>query len=160
MVVCKGHHIFFLEKIMKRLALLLLAFAAPMFAQSVTISPVVQECGKKCSGQFSIQNGGIKPLAVTVEAARFVFKNGQRVTQPIGTTVQLSETSARIPPMSDHTFDFKVRCEELPCGVQISVIAVMGHTNDGLQIRGVLPETIYSCSAQKDCRKTFLKTGE
>jgi hypothetical protein len=39
------------------------------------------------------------------------------------------------------------------------VSVALGHTNDGIAVRGVLPEVVYSCPKEKDCRVRTLRAG-
>lgn len=135
-----------------------LLFAA--IAHGQTLNGVVTECGQKCSGGFSVVNNDLKPLAVTLEAHAFSVIDGKQQYHALdpASTITLSETSARIGPKGSRDFDFKLRCAELPCAVQILVKMTLGHTDTGLQVSGVIPHTIYSCQKEKNCRATTLRS--
>ena len=130
---------------MKRilLAILLFSSAHHLWAQ-ITISPVVTECPKKCSGTFTISNGGLIPLAVTVQAKSFSVAGGKQLIRPLDADVKLSETSARISPHDKHDFDFNIKCTTVPCQVQVEVAAIMGHTTEGVAVRAIMPEVVYA----------------
>jgi hypothetical protein len=137
-------------------AILCLAFV--YVAHGQTISPVVQECGRKCSGTFKLTNNGLDPMAVIVTSQSFTIVNGKQVFGDAA-SVTLSETSARIGPKQAHDFDVKIRCLQTPCAVQLSVAMMLGHTVEGLAVRGILPEVFYVCDKSKDCRKKTLMAG-
>jgi hypothetical protein len=136
-------------------------FLIAALAHGQTINGVVTECGKKCSGEFTIVNNDVKPLAVSIEAKQFSIAAGQQAMHPLDASTQLtlSETSARIAPKGQHDFDFKLRCAQMPCQVEILVGMALGHTTEGLQVRGILPHVVYLCERAKDCRKQTLAAG-
>jgi hypothetical protein len=151
---------------MKQKLTLYLLLASVIFffltrAHGQTISPVVAECGRRCSNQFTLTNNGVVPLAVSIEAKSFSIVGGQQVLRDLDPTVHLtlSETSARVGPLAVHSFDYKLRCDQLPCAVALQVAMTLGHTESGVQVRGILPEIIYSCEREKNCRKNILLAG-
>jgi hypothetical protein len=139
-------------------AVLMLTLALVDVARAQTIAPVIQECGKKCSGTFTLTNNGVDPMAVVVTSKSFTVKEGKQVFGDYA-TVWLSETSTRLGPEASHDFDVKIHCLVTPCAVQLSVAMMLGHTVEGLAVRGILPEIFYSCDKQKDCRKRVLTAG-
>jgi hypothetical protein len=139
---------------MKNLILILAFLATPVLAQ--TISPVVVECGKHCSGQFTVTNNGIVPLAVIVQPVSFSLNSaGGSVFRPLDATVQLTlnDMSARIGPLGAHTFDYNLKCSTTPCLVTFLSSMTVGHAQGGIAIRVILPHVLYSCAKAKDCRK-------
>lgn len=125
-------------------------------AQAQSVSPLVVECGKKCSGSFTVSNLGVLPMAVVVEPYSFRLGPGsETILRPLDKTVELelAETSTRIGPHSDHTFDYTMRCNAYPCLVALTTGMVVGHTAEGIAIRVVIPHIIYNCSTAKNCRK-------
>lgn len=142
----------------KFLFLILLSVAASaqtIYAQAV--SPIVVECGKKCRGEFTVSNGSIKPLAVTVEPSSFSLnpETGKSIFRPLDSTalVTMNETSARIGPQSEHSFDYEVKCGAPPCLVALQTGMIVGHTVEGVQIRVIIPHIVYVCDRSRDCRK-------
>jgi hypothetical protein len=85
------------------IAILLLAGSVNV-AGAQTISPMVQEYGKKANGTFLLTNNTVQPLATTIEAYSFsVDKIGKHLRALDSTAhVQLSETSARLAPKETH----------------------------------------------------------
>jgi hypothetical protein len=139
-------------------AVLMMLLTAIRYADGQTISPVIQECGRKCSGTFKLTNNGLDPMAVVVTSQSFTIVNGKQVFGDAA-SVTLSETSARIGPKQSHDFDVKIRCLQTPCAVQLAVAMMLGHTTEGLAVRGILPEVFYICDRSKDCRKKTLMAG-
>ena len=122
-----------------------------------TVSPVIVECGKKCSGAFSVTNNGLTPLAVTVEARSFSMDTQGHATYRTldeAADLKLDEGSARIGPKGIHTFSYQLKCSAVPCSVTLLSSMVVGHTADGILVRVQLPHTVYACEKQKDCRKS------
>jgi len=140
------------------LALILISAGA---VRSQTLSPVIQSCGKKCSGEFSVKNNGLKAMFVTLEPKSMALHpDGTETVTPLepssGTILVLSETSARVSPMAEHRFTYKLQCAQYPCAVQIFASMIVGKTTSGLQVRLLIPETVYSCEYKADqCRATF-----
>jgi hypothetical protein len=141
------------------IAILILAVGAA----AQTLSPIRVECGKRCSGQFTVTNGSIEPMTVVVQPfSAAVTPEGKAKLRPLdaGVDVRMPEMSARIGPHDDHTFDYTLKCATLPCMTQLLVSMTAGHTVSGMAIRVLIPETIYACEKSKDCRKkTFLAAG-
>jgi hypothetical protein len=142
------------------LALFVLTFS-PSVTRAQTETPVIQNCSKKCSGDWSITNQGIVPLWVTLEPRSLTYENGAPRLNPLDSsiTLTLSRTSVRIPPKGDYRFSYKLACQTYPCAVEIFATMVVGKTPDGIQIKLSLPEVVYFCQNGKsdDCRSTFRK---
>jgi hypothetical protein len=136
------------------LLLQIMLFGPTVSAQ--TVSPIIVECGKKCRGEFSITNNGLKPLAVSVEARSFSLDiQGRATNRPLdpGVDLQLAEGSARISPKATHSFGYQLKCSVHPCLVALLSSMVVGHTPEGILVRVQLAQTVYVCEKQKDCRK-------
>lgn len=140
---------------MRRLALLLLCSAA--YAQ--TVSPVIVECGLKCSGQFTITNNTTKPLVATVTPYSFTVKNKHVTLAPVDSAnkVLLDATSARISPLGSHVFTYKIFCAADPCRTQLLTGFMVGRSAIGLDVWEKIPHSVYSCKKQKGCRKYALE---
>lgn len=144
---------------MKRLLIpAMLCWMAVFFinqARAQTVSPLVVECSKKCDGSFTVSNGSVAALVVTVEPFQVsLAPDGHSLFKPLdpGTEVVLNQSSARVGPLSDYTFDYKVRCATQPCMVGLASGMMVGKTPQGLAIRLVVPHIIYSCDKAKGCR--------
>lgn len=146
---------------MKTKLILLLILVAPALAQS--ISPVVSECGKRCSGEFTITNPGIRPMFVTVQPFSFSLDaaTGKSILRALDSTasVKLDEMSARVGPLSSHTFGYHIQCEAVPCLITLYAEVTGGHTDTGLAVRVLLPSVVYACTKQKGCRAESRKAA-
>lgn len=140
--------------------LILLFLATTVKAQ--TISPVINEFGKKASGEFTVTNNGLQPLAVAVRAFSFTVVDGKSIFRPLdaGVTVSINTTSTRLGPKQSFTFDYDVRCASLPCAITIDVSLTGLHTITGLAVALHLPEVIYLCDKAKGCRDRIRKARE
>jgi hypothetical protein len=143
-------------------AILILIFSASA-ARSQTISPLVTECGKKCVGSFTVQNNAVIPMVTTVEAYSFGLDSKGQHFRSLDSTahVTLSETSARLGPKEIREFNYKIRCDALPCEVGILASMVVGHTqaqdgSPGIQVRLALEHCVYVCDKSKNCRRSLL----
>jgi hypothetical protein len=119
------------------------------------VSPVIVECGKHCNGEFTVSNPTISPVTVTVEAYSFALgADGKSILRPLDADadLQLDEMAARVGPQGAHTFGYKLRCTRTPCLVTVYVAMVVGHTNDGMAVRVLLPHVIYADAKQKGAR--------
>src|SRR4029077_3930757 len=118
------------------------------FASAQTVGPLYSECGKKCSGSFQVTNNGLNPMTVTIEYHGFKMRPGADGQVAYDTVennadVQLSSTSARLSPQQTYTFDYKVRCHEVPCTVGIAAGMIIGHTDEGMAIKLVMGHIVY-----------------
>jgi hypothetical protein len=143
---------------MKRLVLMVLLTASPLFAQ-VTLTPVTSECGKNCSGQFMVTDNGLAPTVLTINLQSLTVANGRPVFAPLPSTahVELSEMSARVGGKQSHMFAYKVHCDVMPCVVAMWMTAMSGHTDSGLAMALHIPHIAYVCEKQKNCRLNTLR---
>jgi hypothetical protein len=147
-----------LKTFLMALALLIISAAA----HSQTISPLVTECNRKCSGSFSITNNGVIPMAATIEAFQFSLDSkGQHFRSLDTAHVTLSDTSARLGPRETRELNYKIRCDATPCEVAILATMVLGNTKNSsgtgvIQVRLALQETVYVCDKSKNCRRSIL----
>lgn len=144
--------------------ILLLIFIALFCLQGAvwaqSISPVVQECGRKCSGEFVVTNNEVIPMATTVDLFAFTYVEGKPRYGPLpaGMHVEMSETSARIPPRASHEFAYRIRCDTLPCAVGIQWSMVHGHVDGGVVTGLRFITTVYQCEKQRGCRDSVRKS--
>jgi hypothetical protein len=143
------------RSVMKIIAIALLLVGC---AAAQEISPVIGECGLKCSGEFTIRNLSTKPLITTISVFSFSMKDGKPVQRELDKTTQvkLNEMSARLSPLGSHTFSYKLFCDTEPCMTKFVAGFIMGRTNEGVEVIIHLPTTVYSCQKAKDCRKKAL----
>jgi hypothetical protein len=131
-------------------------------ASGQTISPVNTECGRKCSGQFTVSNDGISPMNVSVESWGFtVGADGKMQFNRLEDShvhVTLSETSARIGPKAGHIFFFKAACDQTPCWFTFRTTMYVGHTAEGVAVALHLSDAVYLCPQARGCRESILKS--
>lgn len=129
----------------------LLLFASSLPAQMIT--PLTNECGKKCSGSFTIKNNGLKALNVTIERHGFdVGRDGTATLTPLpaGVDIELGATSAVIGIGQSHIFFYRMACLALPCRAQLTALMSTGErTAEGLKLSLGLPHVIYACEKKK-----------
>lgn len=124
---------------------LALALAPALTAQ--TVSPPVAEYQEKARSSFQLINGSIFPLAVVLEVKGFdITDRGDVVDVPIDTTrlrVKLSATSFRIPPRSTYTVFYEATGDSVPAWFQILAALSGARTDNGLNVRILLPHVVY-----------------
>ena len=137
--------------------LAILVFSLSAFAQSV--SPVITECGKKCSDEYTVTNLGIHPMTVTIEVKVLKFVEGKATYYNPDASVQvdMSEMSARVAAHDSHTFGYKIHCDVLPCAVNIWNVFTTGKPQaNGMLMRLAVPHVTWVCAKENDCRKKSL----
>jgi hypothetical protein len=125
-----------------------------------TVSPIVAEFGKKANGAFQITNNTVQPMVVSLESYSFSLDSkGQHFRKLDATThVTLSESSARLSPREVHEFNYRITCDVLPCYTTILSGMIVGKTQDGIQVRLILPHSVYTCQKKASkCREQALK---
>lgn len=148
---------------MKKILILAVLSLIGVAARCQSISPVYAEgkIGKKpAKGQFTVTNKSIQPMAVTVEPKQLVVVDGKPtfgLLQP-GTTVELKDTSAVVPPKSSRTFDYSIRCEQ-DCMVMLLSGMMAGKTKEGINVKLWIPSSVYLCREQKGCRERTKKAA-
>ncbi len=132
---------------MKRLllaAVTLLTAARPGAAQSV--SPLIAEYDRPTTGRFEVQNTGLYPVTVVVEAKGFhLDPEGVPTFEPLPADlrVRLSETSFEIAPRSRHAVYYEVSAARLPAWFTIYSTITGPRPSSGVQVRVQLPHTVY-----------------
>jgi hypothetical protein len=133
-----------------------LIFLSALTASAQVVSPVVTECGRKCRGEFTISNPSVQALSAVVQPFSFSLdaKTGKSILRPLDKTVDvhLDEMAARIGPRSEHTFSYSIRCSQMPCLVTMYAAMTVGHTEQGVAVRVMLPHVAYVCDSAKNCR--------
>jgi hypothetical protein len=142
--------------ITKAILLGLLMALAVACSHAQVVSPVVIECGHKCRGEFTISNPSVQAFSAVVQPFSFSLdaKTGKSILRPLDSTVDvhLDEMAARIGPRSEHTFAYSIRCSQFPCLVTMYAAMTVGHTEQGLAVRVMLPHVAYVCDTAKHCR--------
>lgn len=138
----------------------ILAVASVGKAQSV--SPLFVEAKNKIKSQITVQNFGVQPMAVTVEAREMVLIDGKASLQPVGPGVHLElvDTSAVVAPKASRTFDYKVTSDH-----DTLVVILAGMVNGkppkdgGVIVKLWMPSSQYLCpqTGEKGCRDRVKK---
>lgn len=122
----------------------LAAAAAPGAAQSV--SPLIAEYDRPSNGWFEVQNPGLYPVTVVVEARGFDLAPDGVPTfgaLPHGVEVRLSETSFQVAPQGRHTVFYEVSAPHPPAWFTIYSTLTGPRPASGVQLRVQLPHTVY-----------------
>jgi hypothetical protein len=143
-----------------------LLFTAVAVSAQVSVSPLVAVAAKHASDQMTVTNGGITPVAVTLDARALTFVDGKMVITPLGKDIQvkLHETSARLEPNSAHIFDYDLKCLQHCAVVIVATVTPIlpkpktaddGEVHAGVKINYAFAETVYVCPKVKGCREGF-----
>lgn len=140
---------------MKRLIWLvvleLLGFLVAASAQ--TVSPVVSEFNKAHGkGTVTATNNAIIPQVVTVRP----YSTGPDGLRELDSTVhiRLSESSAKVPPRTAHSFDYDIICDKAPCAVAFVTTFTGQRVTEAIKLDFKILSTAYVCTdRKKDCRK-------
>jgi hypothetical protein len=122
------------------------AIAAPrLMAQSV--SPPIAEYREQAHSSFQLQNSSIFPITVVLELRGFsITEAGDVIDTPLDTSrihVKLSEMSFRIPPRGTRTVFYEARSDSLPAWFNILSAMTGAKTDNGLNVRILLPHVVY-----------------
>jgi hypothetical protein len=124
---------------------LALTHPSPLAAQ--TVSPPVSEYQERARASFQLSNGTIFPLVAVLEVKGFrVTETGDVVDAPLDTArvhVKLSATSFRIPPRGTYTVFYEATGDSLPAWFVISSALSGARTDNGLNLRIILPHVVY-----------------
>ncbi|MFL5477049.1 MAG: hypothetical protein ACJ8A6_15300 [Gemmatimonadales bacterium] len=132
-----------------RLSLLVLCGASlplrPMVAQSV--SPPIAEYQERARSSFQLRNASIFPLSVVLEVRGFrISEAGDVIDVPLDTSrihVKLSEMSFRLPPKGSRTVFYEAVSDSLPAWFTILSAMTGARTENGLNVRILLPHVVY-----------------
>lgn len=130
-----------------RLALGLLAPLAPVALAAQTVSPPIVEYQERARASFQLSNGSIFPLTVVLEPHGFdITENGDVVSLPFDTArihLKLSATSFRLEPRATYNVFYDARADSLPAWFTITAAMSGARTDDGLNLRIILPHVVY-----------------
>lgn len=147
---------------MKQALLIVVALISPAILSAQTIAPVHAEhstkVGKTVHGSYQVQNDGLTPEPLTIEADGLEFnaQGPRRVALPVTTKITLSATSMRLGPKQIVQIDYRITCSVEPCAVALSNIFTLGKVQSGLEVRAIIPFPVYVCSTSKHCRADTL----
>lgn len=127
------------------LTLVALAAASPLAGQSV--SPPIAEYQEKARSSFQLHNGTLFPLTVVLEVRGFrVTEAGEVMDAPLDTSrvrVKLSAMSFRIPPRGSYRVFYEATGDTLPAWFNILSAMSGARTDNGLNVRLLLPHVVY-----------------
>ncbi len=122
-----------------------LPFAGVLAGQSV--SPPIAEYQEKARSSFQLQNGSLFPLTVVLEVRGFeVTEAGDVIDTPLDTSrvhVKLSAMSFRIPPRGSYRVFYEATGDSLPAWFNILSAMSGGRTDNGINVRLLLPHVVY-----------------
>ncbi|MFL5547107.1 MAG: hypothetical protein ACJ8AQ_06075 [Gemmatimonadales bacterium] len=132
-----------------RLSLLVLCGASlplrPIVAQSV--SPPIAEYQERARSSFQLKNASIFPITVVLEVRGFRNSEaGDVIDVPLDTSrihVKLSEMSFRLPPKGSRTVFYEAVSDSLPAWFTILSAMTGARTENGLNVRILLPHVVY-----------------
>ena len=117
----------------------------PLSAQSV--SPPIAEYQEKARSSFQLHNGSLFPLTVVLEVRGFkVTEQGDVIGVPLDTSrvhVKLSAMSFRIPPRGSYRVFYEATGDSLPAWFNILSAMSGARTENGLNVRLLLPHVVY-----------------
>ena len=129
---------------------LVLGLAAPAAAPALlaqTVSPPIAEYQERARSSFQLSNGSIFPLTVVLEPRGFdVTENGDVAAADLDTArihIKLSATSFRMPPRSTYTVFYEATTDTLPAWFTISAALSGARTDNGINLRIILPHVVY-----------------
>jgi hypothetical protein len=123
----------------------LLPVAGSLNAQSV--SPPLAEYQERARSSFRLENASIYPITVVLEVRGFaISEQGEVRDTPLDTSrvhVKLSEMSFRIPPRGSRTVFYEAKSDSLPAWFNILSAMSGAKTENGLNVRILLPHVVY-----------------
>jgi hypothetical protein len=123
----------------------LVAASHQVVAQSV--SPPIAEYREKAHSSFQLQNSSIFPITVVLEVRGFrITENGDVIDTALDTSrvhVKLSEMSFRVPPRGTRTVFYEATGDSLPAWFNILSAMTGAKTDNGLNVRILLPHVVY-----------------
>jgi len=144
-------------------AVLFLIWLFPPGVSAQTVAPVIVELSakgsKSFSGSFSVNNPGVTPITAVVETPQSMsFANGKPTLKPLdaGTTLDLSQQSAKVGAKQSATFWYTLKCSQKPCAVIVFTTISGPHAASGMSVALHIPHVIYGCEKQKNCRKSVI----
>jgi hypothetical protein len=121
------------------------AAAPALLAQ--TVSPPIAEYQERARSSFQLSNGSIFPLTVVLEPRGFdVTEHGDVAAAPLDTArihIKLSATSFRMAPRSTYTVFYEATTDTLPAWFTISTALSGARTDNGINLRIILPHVVY-----------------
>jgi hypothetical protein len=112
-----------------------------------TVSPPIAEYQERARSSFQLINSTIFPLSVVLEVHGFtVTEQGEVQEVPLDTAkvrVKLSAMSFRIPPRQTYAVFYEATADSLPAWFNIVSAMTGAKTDNGLNVRILLPHVVY-----------------
>ena len=125
----------------------LACLAAPALAAAQSVSPPIAEYQQRARSSFQLINSGLFPLSVVLEVRGFsVTGQGEVQDAPLDTSrvhVKLSAMSFRIPARGTYTVFYEATADSLPAWFNIVSALSGARTENGLNVRVLLPHVVY-----------------
>lgn len=132
--------------LIRRLLAFLLVFIAVTAAVAQTVSPVIVEYKVKAEGRIDLTNNTLAPMAVVLEPKSFdISPDGNGIYRALDPAIhlQLSSTSFRVDPGQTYYVFYKAKADKLPAWFTIYAVFSAIHHSQGLDVRMLLPHTVY-----------------
>jgi hypothetical protein len=140
----------------RRIACIALLLGPPILAQ--TIQPLIVEYNGKAGGKFQVTNDTLMPMAIVIEPKSFSLDNKgwatYRKLDP-GIHLDLSTMSFRLEPKQSYYIFYKAHADMLPAWFTIYAVFSPVRKDEGLQVRVMLPHTVYLYQKQAIDRKSI-----
>ena len=125
----------------------LACLAAPARSTAQSVSPPIAEYQQRARSSYQLINSTIFPLSVVLEVRGFsVTERGDVQDAPLDTAkvkVKLSAMSFRIPPRATYTVFYEATADSVPAWFNIVSAMTGGKTENGLNVRILLPHVVY-----------------
>ncbi len=119
----------------------------PAVLPAQSVSPPIAEYQERARASVQLSNGSIFPLTVVLDVNGFdVTENGEVVAAPLDTSqvkIKLSSTSFRLAPRSTYNVFYEARADTLPAWFVITAAMSGARTDNGLNLRIILPHVVY-----------------
>jgi hypothetical protein len=119
----------------------------PVILSAQSVSPPIAEYQERARSSVQLSNGSIFPLSVVLDVNGFdVTEDGEVVAAPLDTSrvkIKLSSTSFRLAPRSTYTLFYEARSDSLPAWFVITAAMSGARTDNGLNLRIILPHVVY-----------------
>lgn len=124
----------------------LLVLLAGAGVRAQTVSPIIDEYKIKGEGRIELTNDTLSPLVVILQPESFsIAPDGTAIYRPLdpGIHVDLSTTSVRLLPKQQYYVFYKTHADSLPAWYTIYATFSAAHRSPGLNLRIMLPHTVY-----------------
>jgi hypothetical protein len=119
----------------------------PIAAMAQSVSPPISEYQERAKSSFQLLNPTLFPLTVVLEVRGFtISESGDVIDLPLDTArvrVKISEMSFRIPPRGSHTVFYEASSDSLPTWFTVLSAMSGAKTQNGLNVRILLPHVVY-----------------